>query len=82
LGIGREHPCLTDSEIACLVEDFVAAAVRASRIGFDFVDIKHCHGYFGHEFLSAVDRPGRYGGSFENRPRICRARAAENPKSR
>jgi len=36
------------------------------------VDIKHCHGYLGHELLSAVDRPGRYGGSFENRTRFLR----------
>lgn len=71
-GISGEHPCLADSEIAGLVDDFVAAAVRASEIGFDFVDIKHCHGYLGHEFLSAVDRPGRYGGSFENRTRFLR----------
>ena len=36
------------------------------------MDIKHCHGYLGHEFLSAVDRPGRYGGSLENRTRFLR----------
>ncbi len=36
------------------------------------MDLKHCHGYLGHEFLSAVDRPGRYGGSFENRTRFLR----------
>jgi 2,4-dienoyl-CoA reductase-like NADH-dependent reductase (Old Yellow Enzyme family) len=36
------------------------------------VDIKHCHGYFGHELLSAVDRLGRYGGSLENRTRFLR----------
>lgn len=72
LGIGPEHDCLTDSEIARLVDDFVAAAVRAAGLGFDFVDIKHCHGYLGHEFLSAVDRSGRYGGSFENRTRFLR----------
>jgi 2,4-dienoyl-CoA reductase-like NADH-dependent reductase (Old Yellow Enzyme family) len=34
------------------------------------VDIKHCHGYLGHEFLSSFDRPGKYGGSFENRIRL------------
>ena len=38
----------------------------------DFVDIKHAHGYLAHELLSAVDRPGRYGGSFENRTRFFR----------
>ena len=40
--------------------------------GYDFVDVKHCHGYLGHEFLSAVDRPGPYGGSLENRTRFMR----------
>jgi len=34
------------------------------------VDIKHCHGYLGHEFLSAHTRDGQYGGSFENRTRF------------
>ena len=36
------------------------------------MDVKHCHGYLGHEFLSAVVRPGRYGGSLENRTRFLR----------
>ncbi len=63
---------MTDDEIDRLVEDFVAAAAVSQRAGFDFVDIKHCHGYLGHEFLSAVDRPGKYGGSFENRTRFLR----------
>jgi len=44
----------------------------AWNLGFDFVDIKHCHGYLGHEFLSAHTRDGRYGGSFENRTRFLR----------
>jgi 2,4-dienoyl-CoA reductase-like NADH-dependent reductase (Old Yellow Enzyme family) len=63
---------LTDTEIDELIADFVRAAVRAKQCGFDFVDVKHCHGYLGHEFLSAVDRPGRYGGAFENRTRFLR----------
>ena len=63
---------LSDDEIARLVEDFVRAAELARLAGFGFVDIKHCHGYLGHEFLSAVDRPGRYGGSLENRTRFLR----------
>ena len=71
-GLGAEAPVMTDDEIARLVDDFVRAATLAQQAGFDFVDIKHCHGYLGHEFLSAVDRPGRYGGSFENRTRFLR----------
>jgi len=71
-GPDAEAPVMTDGEIARLVEDFVRAAALAQQAGFNFVDIKHCHGYLGHEFLSAVDRPGRYGGSLENRTRFLR----------
>jgi NADPH2 dehydrogenase len=63
---------MTDDEIEALVREFVSAARLSHAAGFDFVDIKHCHGYLGHEFLSAVDRPGRYGGSFANRTRFLR----------
>ncbi len=69
-GIPADYPLMSDGEIARLVDDFAAAARLAQRAGFAFVDVKHCHGYLGHEFLSAVDRPGRYGGSFENRTRF------------
>lgn len=69
----RDDSCLmTDGQIERLVTDFGRAAVLAQQAGFDFVDIKHCHGYLGHEFLSAVDRQGPYGGSFENRTRFLR----------
>jgi 2,4-dienoyl-CoA reductase-like NADH-dependent reductase (Old Yellow Enzyme family) len=61
---------ITDAEIDRLSEDFIAAARRAYDIGYQFVDIKHCHGYFGHELLSARVREGRYGGSLENRTRF------------
>jgi 2,4-dienoyl-CoA reductase-like NADH-dependent reductase (Old Yellow Enzyme family) len=44
----------------------------AWRLGFQFVDVKHCHGYLGHELLSAYDRGGDFGGSFENRTRFLR----------
>ena len=39
---------------------------------FQFADVKHCHGYLGHELLAGHDRPGRYGGSLENRTRFLR----------
>jgi 2,4-dienoyl-CoA reductase-like NADH-dependent reductase (Old Yellow Enzyme family) len=64
---------LTDEDLDRLVEDFVRAAVLAQRAGFQFVDVKHCHGYLGHELLAAHDRSGRYGGSLENRTRFLRA---------
>jgi NADPH2 dehydrogenase len=67
-----ETPVVTDSEIDDLIGYYIRAAKRAQKIGFEFVDVKHCHGYLGHEFLSAVDRPGRFGGSFENRTRFLR----------
>ncbi len=62
----------TDNEIEQLISKYVEAATVASEVGADFVDIKHCHGYLLHEFLSAYTRPGKYGGSFENRTRILR----------
>ena len=70
MGLAADYPLLTDSEIQSIIEDFVRAAQRVRELGFDFVDIKHCHGYLGHEFLSAREREGRYGGSFENRTRF------------
>jgi NADPH2 dehydrogenase len=61
---------MSDDDIDRLIDDFIAAARRAYAIGFQFIDIKHCHGYFGHELLSARERPGKYGGSLENRTRF------------
>ncbi len=63
---------VSDEEIPEIVENFVRAAKIAQDAGFDFVDIKQAHGYLGHEFLTAFDRPGKYGGSFENRTRFFR----------
>jgi 2,4-dienoyl-CoA reductase-like NADH-dependent reductase (Old Yellow Enzyme family) len=71
-GITSDNAIFSDAEIDDLIGDFTRAAVRAEAAGFQFVDLKHCHGYLGHEFLSAVTRPGRYGGSFENRTRFLR----------
>jgi NADPH2 dehydrogenase len=72
LGLSADSPLLTDAQIAGIIEDFHRAARAAWELEFDFVDIKHCHGYLGHEFLSARTRPGKYGGSFENRTRFLR----------
>lgn len=72
LGLSEKFPTLTDGEIEGIIEDFHRAARLAQELGFDFVDIKHCHGYLGHEFLSAHTREGKYGGSFDNRTRFLR----------
>jgi NADPH2 dehydrogenase len=72
VGLSEDSPLLGDAQIDAIIEDFHRAARAASDLGFDFVDIKHCHGYLGHEFLSAHTRPGKYGGSFENRTRFLR----------
>lgn len=62
----------TDAEIEELIQCYIRAAKIAWDVGADFVDIKHCHGYLLHEFLGAHTRPGKFGGSFENRTRILR----------
>ncbi len=63
---------VSDDDLDRLSELFVSAAELARHAGFDFVDVKSCHGYLLHELLSAVDRPGPYGGDFEGRTRFLR----------
>jgi 2,4-dienoyl-CoA reductase-like NADH-dependent reductase (Old Yellow Enzyme family) len=70
--VTSDDQVFSDAEVERLVLDYVRAARIAWDVGADFVDLKHCHGYLLHEFLSAFHRPGRYGGSFENRTRILR----------
>lgn len=68
---GGDDPAVyaTDGRIARMVREHIHAAKLAAEAGFDAVDIKACHGYFLSELLSAYQRDGRYGGSFENRTR-------------
>jgi 2,4-dienoyl-CoA reductase-like NADH-dependent reductase (Old Yellow Enzyme family) len=70
--VTADTPLATDDELARLVEHYVAAAELAAAVGFDFVDVKQCHRYLLSELLGARNRPGRYGGSFENRTRLAR----------
>jgi len=72
VNIDDSYPVLSDGEIRQIIDDFVVAAKIAEDIGYEFVDIKHCHGYLGHEFLSAHMREGEFGGSLENRTRFLR----------
>jgi len=73
-GIGPEDDSVVwnDGDLERLIDAYVAAAGLAHEIGFQFVDVKACHGYLLHEFLSARVRPGRFGGDFDGRTRILR----------
>ncbi|HKJ25682.1 MAG TPA: NADH:flavin oxidoreductase [Myxococcota bacterium] len=74
VGIVSDAAVLGDDELDALVADFAAAARAAASLGVAFVDVKHCHGYLLHEFLSARSRPGRYGGEgLEERTALTRA---------
>jgi NADPH2 dehydrogenase len=66
-----DYPLISDAELEALGERYVEATVLAARLGFDFVDIKQCHTYLLNELLAARNRPGRYGGPFENRCRLA-----------
>ncbi len=90
--VGYRHPVLdarapdgavtvlSDDDLDALVETFAGAAVLAADVGFDFVDVKHCHGYLLHELLSATTCEGRYGGGFEARTAFLR-RVAERVRA-
>jgi len=63
---------LTLPEVEQLRDDFIAAAVRAQKAGFDGVELHGAHGYILCQFLSPTinRREDRYGGSLENRARL------------
>lgn len=60
---------LTNQEIHQLIEDFIAAAIRADQAGFDGVEVHGAHGYILTQFLSSEfnRRDDEFGGPFENR---------------
>jgi NADPH2 dehydrogenase len=60
----------TDDDLERLIDAYVECAGVARDVGFQFVDIKACHGYLLHEFLSARSRLGKFGGDLEGRTRL------------
>ncbi len=69
--IGPDFPVLTDEYLDRLQDAYVTAARLAQEAGCDFVDLKQCHRYLLNELLGAKRRPGKYGGSLENRTRLA-----------
>jgi NADPH-dependent glutamate synthase beta subunit-like oxidoreductase/2,4-dienoyl-CoA reductase-like NADH-dependent reductase (Old Yellow Enzyme family) len=65
-----DYPIVTDEYLDRLQDAYVEAARIAYEAGFDAVDVKSCHGYLINELLACHNRPGKYGGSFENRTRF------------
>lgn len=72
VGIDDTFPLVTDDELDRLKDTFIANAELAGKAGFDGVEMKAVHGYFTGEMLCAHQRPGKYGGSYENRTRFVR----------
>lgn len=66
VGVPKE---LTVDEIEQLIERYVDATERIKDAGFDFVDVKSCHGYLLSSFISPHSnrRKDRYGGDIKGR---------------
>ncbi|KAM0492199.1 hypothetical protein ACHAP8_010062 [Fusarium lateritium] len=71
-GVNPVPKAFTKDDIEQLKSDYVEAAKRAIRAGFDVIEVHAAHGYLLHQFLSPVanQRTDEYGGSFENRIRV------------
>ncbi len=65
-------PVATDEYLKALPEAFAKSTRLARAAGFDGVDVKACHLYLYGELLGATQRPGPYGGPYENRTRLLR----------
>lgn len=63
---------LSLKEVIQLKDDFITAAIRAQKSGYDGVEVHGAHGYILTQFISSEinKRTDHYGGSLENRARL------------
>ncbi len=74
---------MTSKDIERIKKDFVEAAKRAVKAGYEIIEIHGAHGYLISEFLSPLSnkRTDEYGGSYENRARFLYETASEVKKA-
>lgn len=72
-GMQEPHELSID-EIAKLSQNFIEAAQRAIKVGFDVIELHAAHGYLFNQFMSPLTnkRVDEYGGDFEGRTRFLR----------
>ena len=62
---------MTKDDIKRTIQNFIDAAVRAQKAGYDGVQLHACHAYLINDFASNVNkREDEYGGSVENKARF------------
>lgn len=72
--IKQEPHALTIPEIKTVIGNYVSAALRAKKAGFDAIELHGGMGYLINQFLSKATnkRTDEYGGSLENRVRFVK----------
>lgn len=64
---------MDEKDIQLVIKQFVQAAERSVKAGFEVIELHMAHGYLVHEFLSPISnhRTDKFGGSLENRCRFA-----------
>ncbi len=70
-GVSQTSRAMTETDMARVTADFVAATLRAAEAGFDWLELHCAHGYLLSSFISPLTnkRTDAYGGILENRLR-------------
>ena len=83
VGAGDDATCSPTTSSTSSSSAYVDAAVLAAEAGFDFVDVKHCHGYLCHELLErASTGPAATAATSRTAPRSCAPVVERHPRPR